>query len=279
VRIALFSDVHGNAVALAAVLAAIQRESPDVVAFLGDAVLRVPMPAETMALLRSLPHIAVRGNYDWMLTGDFPNREERFAAEPFLPAEIAWVGEQLSTEDTTYLDQLPMTVRLFSGTPQEIVLCHASPGKCFGGLFKVNSHFKPMTDEQALALLEGEPATLIACGHTHCGMDRTVGRYRIINAGSVSLGWNLQDTADDRAWWALLDWRPEGWQVQFRSASYDHIRVWQAYEAWELWPLMQEHRKPRGWGEAVNQWAMRQAAQVACPTSPESIISSVGEAG
>jgi hypothetical protein len=67
VRVALFSDVHGNAVALAAVLTAIRRESPDVVAFLGDAVLRVPMPAETMALLRSLPHIAVRGNYDWML--------------------------------------------------------------------------------------------------------------------------------------------------------------------------------------------------------------------
>ncbi len=272
-RIALFSDTHGNAVALAAVLAAIQRESPDVVAFLGDAVMRVPMPAETMALLRSLPHVAVRGNYDWIVTGDFPNRERRFATEPFLPAEIAWVRQRLSTEDKAYLDQLPITVRLFSGTPHEIVLCHASPGKCFGGLVPAYSHCGPMTDEQTLALLEGEPAPLVACGHTHCGMDRTVGRYRIINAGSVSLGWSLHDNIDGLAWWALLDRRPAGWQVQFRSASYDHTRVWRAYEAWELWPLLREYKHPRWWGDEARRWAMRQAAQATCPIITGSMAS------
>ncbi|MGI6543853.1 MAG: metallophosphoesterase family protein [Limnochordia bacterium] len=261
-RIALFSDVHGNAVELAAVLEAIQQESPDVVAFLGDAVLRVPMPAGTIALLRSIPHIAVRGNYDWIFTGNFPNKGKRFEVEPFLPTEIAWVREQLTTEEITYLEQLPMTVHLFQGTPQEIALCHASPGRCFGGLFKVDSHYKPMSDEQVLALLEGESAPLIACGHTHSCMDRTVGRYRIINAGSVSLGWNPQDVTDDRAWWVLMDWQHQGWQIRFRSVSYDHRRVWQAYQEWELWPLMQEYTKPRGWGKAVQKWALRQTAEV-----------------
>ena len=178
-RIAAFADIHGNVVALQAVLAAVQQAKPDLVVFLGDALGRVPMPAQTMALLHSVSHIAVRGNYDWIATGDFPNKEERFAHAPYLQIEVAWLQAQLTQADMAYLTDSPLDQRLFIGTAQEIVICHASPGRCWNGLFPVNSHYKQMSDAECLGLLLGESAPMVLCGHTHAVTDRMVGLIRV----------------------------------------------------------------------------------------------------
>ena len=63
VRVAALADVHGNAPALAAVLAEVEREAPDLVVFCGDLTWG-SLPGETIALVRSLeiPVLFVRGN-------------------------------------------------------------------------------------------------------------------------------------------------------------------------------------------------------------------------
>lgn len=224
--------------------------------FLGDAVLRVPAPRESMALIRSIDAQGVRGNYDWFVIGNFPRQEERFVEEPFLPDEVAWTKELLSDEDLDYLHQLPITFRLFEGTPMEVVVCHASPGRAFGGLFPhPDVHRWGMSDEECLALLEGEPAPTVLCAHTHAVMDRTVGRYRIINPGSVSLGWNERDQMDGLARWALLTWKNGNWQVEFHTETYPHEPVWEAYLRWPLWPKLRDYPKPKWWGERVREFA------------------------
>src|SRR5262245_63035831 len=71
VRIALFSDVHGNAAALSAVLSAIDRQKPDRVFALGDLVGRGPEPDRVVRAIveRGIPFI--RGNWDdWVVGGD-----------------------------------------------------------------------------------------------------------------------------------------------------------------------------------------------------------------
>ncbi|NJO04874.1 MAG: metallophosphoesterase [Chloroflexaceae bacterium] len=56
-RIVLFSDIHGNATALEAVLNDIRRHAaPDLTIVAGDLVEQGPRPAEALALLRSLPN-------------------------------------------------------------------------------------------------------------------------------------------------------------------------------------------------------------------------------
>ena len=47
----MLADIHGNAVALEAVLAEVEREEPDLVVFGGDLTWG-PLPRETIALLR-----------------------------------------------------------------------------------------------------------------------------------------------------------------------------------------------------------------------------------
>src|SRR5262249_21132615 len=67
-RIGLFGDIHGNLVALDAVLDALQRERPDHLICLGDVATTGPWPHEVTARVGALGCPIVRGNWDdWML--------------------------------------------------------------------------------------------------------------------------------------------------------------------------------------------------------------------
>src|SRR5262249_6355903 len=69
-RIAVISDIHGNAVALDVALADIERAGVDQIVCLGDAVQGGAQPAQTVARLRELGCPVVMGNADaWLLSG------------------------------------------------------------------------------------------------------------------------------------------------------------------------------------------------------------------
>jgi predicted phosphodiesterase len=63
-RVALISDIHGNAVALEAVLADIARRRVDEIVCLGDVAAGGPQPREALERLRTLGCAVVRGNAD-----------------------------------------------------------------------------------------------------------------------------------------------------------------------------------------------------------------------
>jgi len=81
VRIALLSDVHGNADALEAVLADVG--AADGYWFLGDLVAHGPRPAECVRRVRELPGlVAVRGNTDRYTLTSPP--------DPVMVASLEW---------------------------------------------------------------------------------------------------------------------------------------------------------------------------------------------
>lgn len=73
-RVAVFSDVHGNLAALEAVLAAAEAAGVDEHWVVGDLVAHGPRPAEVLRRLAELPKARfVRGNTDrYVVTGDLP---------------------------------------------------------------------------------------------------------------------------------------------------------------------------------------------------------------
>lgn len=165
VRVAALYDVHGQRVALEAVLADVEREKVDAIVFGGDLFLG-PQPAETAELVRSVEAGFVRGNCD---------RE---------PDE--WTRSKLDDETIASSQAWPLTVEL-DGT----LYCHASP----------KSDMRPiLTDasppERFEEALEGIDARLVVAGHTHMQFRRE----RWVNAGSV--GWAAED--DVAAFWALV---------------------------------------------------------------------------
>lgn len=73
-RLGVFADIHGNEVALRAILKDAVQFNVDCWWALGDLVLFGPRPAEVLTLLRGLPGISIlRGNTDrYVLTGEQP---------------------------------------------------------------------------------------------------------------------------------------------------------------------------------------------------------------
>lgn len=118
-RYAIVADIHGNLVALQAVLEHIAVGGPvEEVWCLGDVVGYGPAPNECIQLFRSYSHICIAGNHDWAATG-------RLDASDFNPeakAAVLWTVSQLSAESRAYLEALQQTV-----VKGDFTLAHGSP--------------------------------------------------------------------------------------------------------------------------------------------------------
>jgi putative phosphoesterase len=201
-RVAAISDIHGNAPALEAVLAEVEREKPDLSVFCGD-VASGPMPAETLDLLMTL-HGArfVRGNADRGLIEEFDGKPPSDMPGPFAD----WCAKQITRRHRDFLASFEDTV-VIDGVEGlgRVLFCHATP-RNDTDVFTVES---PV--ERVRALLAGVDANVVACGHTHMQFDRTVDRIRVINAGSVGMPYGTPG-----AYWAML-----GPDVDLRWTDYD----------------------------------------------------------
>jgi Calcineurin-like phosphoesterase len=83
-RIAIFADIHGNILALEAVLTDLQSRRVDKFVNLGDCVSGPLWPRETAELLMRLSWPTVRGNHDRWVT-DWPP-DQQYRSRPVLSA-------------------------------------------------------------------------------------------------------------------------------------------------------------------------------------------------
>ncbi len=103
-RALIVSDIHSNLEAFEATLAdAAAQGGFDVVWFLGDLVGYNADPGACIALLRSLPNVAIAGNHDHAVTGQLDPNLFNGAAR----AAALWTAEVLSAAELTYLAELP----------------------------------------------------------------------------------------------------------------------------------------------------------------------------
>ena len=175
-RIGLFSDVHGNAVAFDAFLADLERFPVDRLVCLGDVAQGGPQPVECLARLRSLDCRVVMGNADWYVLSADPGVEPETDAQ----REVReWTFAQLSEVDREY-------VRSFTPTVEEppVLAFHGSPTS-------FEDVILPSTPEADFRRLLGEPdALVLAGGHTHQQFLRRRGRSTFVNPGSVGLSYD-----------------------------------------------------------------------------------------
>jgi len=201
-RIVIFSDVHGNIVALEAVLAAIRRDAaPDALFVAGDLALIGPRPAETMALLRSLDGARfVIGNTDEYLLN-------RSAAV----AEVDFARKHLSDDDIAFIRELPFSQKLEVAPGHELLVVHANPRDLEG----------PIKPDSADALIrpwfEGVSAEIVAFGHYHVPFVRQLDQWKLVDVASVG----FPRDGDQRAVYAILTWEHDTWQVEHRRVPFD----------------------------------------------------------
>jgi predicted phosphodiesterase len=235
-RIAIFSDVHGNALALETVLADVKAAGGvDGYWFVGDAASQGYDPAACVRRISSLPDLkAVRGNTDHYSTADTHTIDAEFVEEAgqdlaraqrtfAIVANFYWTrGAVTATGQYDWLANLPVEKRVELPDGTRVLLVHASPGTDEGSGITVSQ-----SDDEVAALLEGADADLVIVGHTHIPLDRTVNGVRVWNLGSVS----NPPTDDKRAMWTLLEGDAQGYRLERRYAAYDVARVLAALEA------------------------------------------------
>jgi predicted phosphodiesterase len=173
-KIGLIADIHGNLVALEAVLAELAAERVDRLVCLGDIALLGPRPSEVIARLRSLDCPSVLGNVDALLLGDL-------AGDQSDEALTTWSAAQLSDADRAYLRACPLTLDVPLDLGVSLLACHGSPRS----FYEVIAAGTPPTE--LLAMMDEPRPTLMAGGHTHRQLIRRDAEMMFINPGSVGL--------------------------------------------------------------------------------------------
>ncbi|GIK65743.1 MAG: hypothetical protein BroJett018_35370 [Chloroflexota bacterium] len=223
-RIAILADIHGNSIALDAVLADIQRHGGvDGYWILGDLASIGVDPAGVLERLATLPNaIFVRGNADrYVFSPDRPHPSIEDAQQdptlvPIL-AEVAgsfaWTQGYLeATGWVDWLKNLPIEQYLTLPDGTRVLLVHAAPGTDDGdGLHPA------LTDAELDVCLRDCEADLICVGHFHSQMDRRLNGTQVVNPGNVS----NPVTAEKRACYAILTADQHGYALDFCRVEYD----------------------------------------------------------
>jgi putative phosphoesterase len=203
-RVAVLSDVHGNAPALRAVLAEIGRADVDLIVFGGDLTWG-PLPAETFELVRDLDARFVRGNADRAVLENVSETERE-----------QWMQAQHTDEMRELLASFEEQVVVEVDGLGPVRFCHGSPRtdeECV----------TPETPEERVReFSEGIDERVIVTAHTHIQFDREVAGIRSVNAGSVGLPYE----GKPGAFWALV-----GPDVQLRRTEYDLDETIERYRA------------------------------------------------
>jgi predicted phosphodiesterase len=206
-RVAVVSDVHGNAVALAAVLAELEREQPDLIVFGGDLTWG-PLPGETFALASGLNARFVRGNAERAVLENKSSTERE-----------QWMQANHTPEMREFLAGFEQHVAVEVDGLGPVRVCHGSPRtdeECV----------TPETPEARVReFSEGVDEHVIVTAHVHIQFDREVAGIRSVNAGSVGLPYEGRPGA----YWALL-----GPEVDLRRTEYDLDEAVVRYRATDI---------------------------------------------
>ena len=218
-RIAVIADVHGNLIALEAVLAHLRAASPDLIVNLGDLVSGPFDPAGSADAQMALGCPTIAGNHERQVLEGATGPSDAFARPLLSNAHLDWMS------------RLPASLTLADG---EVFACHGSPA---GGdleylLEDVSSGRAVLESNEAIRprLAGIGDARIVLCGHTHTPRIVSVGGVMVVNPGSVGLpGYrdetpfpHVMEAGTPHARYAIVERLVAGWAAELRAVPYDY---------------------------------------------------------
>jgi protein phosphatase len=212
-RIALFSDVHGNVTALSAVLAALERHRPlQMIVAAGDHVLAGPRPAETWDALMAAGCLCILGNEDARLwDASLEPTQPDSPWSPLVAVQAPWTAAALGPARLAALRALPRSLRLVPAPGEDLLVVHANIHSLTGWALRADT-----PDDDLARLYGGADARVVCCGHFHTACVREWGGTTLVNVASVSLATDGLRAAG----YTILDW-DGAWQIAQYRVPYD----------------------------------------------------------
>ena len=227
-KIAILTDIHGNTIALEAVLEHIDAQGGvDGYWLLGDFCAIGYDPVGVLERITSLPNTRfVRGNTDrYLVDGTYPTPTIASAqANPDLVPTLVEVvqgfgwtkGMVTAASWYDWLAQLPLEQRLTLPDGTRVLLVHASPGA------DNNDGISPEQSQAAMeALMEGCTDDLVFVGHTHLPVDTRLNGIHVVNPASIS----NPRIPELQASYVMLEADETGYTVTFHRVDFDRDAV------------------------------------------------------
>ncbi|MBN2253387.1 MAG: metallophosphoesterase family protein [Kosmotogaceae bacterium] len=213
-RLAFFSDIHGNLEALEAVLKDIESQNIDRSYCLGDLVGYGPQPEEVVQKIHDLKIPTIMGNYDDAIGNEkescgceySPGRETEVGDE-----SINWTITNTSDASKEFLRALPHTLE-FVEEGVKFLLVHGSP------IDHLLEYIRPDTSSERIhEVLERVKADVVVNGHTHLPMVRWAMGKLVFNDGSVG----RPKDGNPEACYLIIDVVQQSISYEFRRIEYD----------------------------------------------------------
>lgn len=207
-RLAIFTDIHGNLLAFEAALAHAQARRIDQIVIAGDSVIGAPDSAACWRLTAALGCPLLRGNHERYVSDFGTERADpQWATLQYAPLQYA--AGQLGEAERAAMRALPLQLRLPDAP--DLLVVHAS-------LRSDHDSIRADTPDADLPAMFPDPrAAVIVRGHNHVPAVRIWGERLIVTAGSVGLP--LNGVAE--AQYLILERRRSGWKVEQQSVPYD----------------------------------------------------------
>jgi len=223
-KFAVLADIHGNALALEAVLADMNELGISQAVNLGDHFSGPLDPLGTAELLMRQEFPSILGNHDRWLIDQDPTEMG--------PSDVV-AYEQLEKRHLDWLRSLPPTRPVFD----DVFMCHGTPSSDLTyWMERVGDDgvVRQATLAEIEPAADGIDATLILCGHTHLPRIARLSDGRVIlNPGSVGCPgyddnqpvYHRMQTGTPNASYAVVEMRAGGPVISFRSVPYDHEKA------------------------------------------------------
>jgi putative phosphoesterase len=187
-KIAIFSDIHGNLEALNTVVSDIKSIADlDLIVCLGDIVGYYPHPEECIEIVQKTCDIIIQGNHDAsVVSRNFEKELKKFTN--IAAISLSWTRDKLlksnNADNYNFLKKLPKKKEKPIGN-KKVLFVHGTPDKTWE-YFLYPYWLSAPLEEQKNRLDEWlEKWELIAMGHSHWAFQYENNKRMVINPGSV----------------------------------------------------------------------------------------------
>jgi putative phosphoesterase len=218
-RMAILSDIHGNMIALNAVIADMSSRSIDKIAVLGDIITDFPDDTNNIIdIIKDIGDYIIIGNREYYLLNKYKESES---------IQLQTMKETyaiLSDKNKKYIETLPEQIALKYNDAISIRCVHGSP-------FLIGELLYSNNIELIKKCLNSINERILLYGHTHFQWyDNIKGKY-IINPGSVGINYDGKSTAQ----YTIIENSLKDINIEQYSIKYDINEVKNRYSIDNTW--------------------------------------------
>lgn len=215
--IAVFSDVHGNYVALEACVEDARKRGIQTFIFLGDYVGELAYPQRAMDMIYDIREkyecYFIRGNKEGYWQKYVAGGKQGWKEYDSTTGMLLYAYRRLREKDLDFFNSLPEKLELQFKDYPLLTICHGSP-------YSASEKILP-DDQRSHEILIANEADYILCGHTHQQCKVTYRNKTALNPGSVGLPFH----SGGKAQFMILHGEQGIWREEFISLDYDVEKV------------------------------------------------------